>query len=290
MYYRSNNIMAHLSPNEDGKLILQHALFFQKTLDMRVFVCSINEKPTILEKLFRLLKKQHVKNITQEKLREFTKNTMPVEALDHFSIRVKTGKRIPVLIRQSNKGGYEFMIVDKSESETSLKPHEIDKLISHSFCPIMTINKNFPLKEIKKIVIPVDVTQTTKKKLLWATYFAKKYNAKIIIVSALTLNLDIKKSLVWKNAENLKTMLAKRGVDSGVQIIKALGQEKHKVILDYIRKENPDMIIIRTHQESNRSNTQIGKFVSELIHGCKIPVFTVNSFIPAIPDDFASRL
>ena len=290
MYYRSNNIVVYLSPDNDGKLILQQALFFQQTLGMRVFICSINKKPLLLKKFFNPVNKRYINNITPEELREFTKSSIPAKALEHFSFRVKTGKRLPLLIRQSNKGGYEFIIVDKSNSESALNPGEIDKLISHSYCPVMTVHKNYPVKEIKKIVIPVDVTQSTKKKLLWATYFAKKYKAKVIIVSALTLNLDIKKSLVYKNSETIKTMLTKRGVECEVKILNAPGQEKHKVILNFIREENTDMVIIRTHQESNLLNDRIGKFVSELVHRCEIPVFTVNSYIPAIPDDFVLRL
>ncbi|MGC9354646.1 MAG: universal stress protein [Mariniphaga sp.] len=290
MYYRSNNIMAYLPPGEDGKLLLQHALFFQQTLGMRVFICSINEKPPLLKKIFNTKNKRFADKITPAKLQEFIENTLPAKSLEDFSIRIKTGKQLPVLIRQSDKGGYEFMIIDKSNSEFSLNPREIDKLINYSYCPVMTVHKNYPVKEIKKIVIPVDVTQSTKKKLLWATYFAKKYKAKIIIVSALTINLDIRKSLVYKNSEKIKTMLARRGVECEVQILNAPGQEKHKVILNFIREENPDMVIIRTHQESNLKNIRIGKFVSELVHGCKIPVFTVNNYIPAIPDDFVLRL
>jgi len=280
--------MTFLSPNEDGKLLLQHSLFFQQTLGMRVFICSINEKPPLLKIFFT--KNQLKEKITAEKLREFTQSTISAKALEHFSFRVKSGKRLPLLIRQSKKGGYEFMIVEKSNSESALNPGEIDKLICHSYCPVMTVHKNYPVKEIKKIVVPIDVTQSTKKKLMWATYFAKKYKAKVIIVSALTLNLDIKKSLVYKNSEKIKSMLSKRGIECDVKILKAPGQKKHKVVLNFIREENPDMVIIRTHQESNLKNTRIGNFVSELVHRCKAPVFTVNNHIPAIPDDFVLQL
>jgi nucleotide-binding universal stress UspA family protein len=282
--------MVYLSPDEDGKLLLHHSLFFQQSLGMRVFICSINETPPLFKSIFKYEKNRTDNSITPEQLQQFIKSAIPAKSLEHFSYRIKTGKRIPLLIRQSNKGGYEFMIVDKSNSESALNPGEIDKLISHSYCPVMAVHKNYLLKEIKKIVIPVDVTKSTKKKLLWATYFAKKYKAKITIVSALAIKLDVKKSLVYRNTEEIKNMLAQRGVECEVKILNAPGQEKHKVILNFIREENPDMIIIRTHQESNLKDTRIGKFVSELVHCCKIPVFTVNSNIPVIPDDFVLRL
>src|SRR6056297_147890 len=129
MFYRSNTIMAYLSPGEDGKLLMHQILFFQQTLGMRVFICGINEKLPLLKKIFNSDKKQFKENLTPEKLREFTKSALPANALEHFSFRVKTGKRLPLLIRQSNKGGYEFMIIDKSNSEFSSNCREIDKLI-----------------------------------------------------------------------------------------------------------------------------------------------------------------
>jgi nucleotide-binding universal stress UspA family protein len=284
MYYKSNNIMVYFTPNENGKLIMQHALFFRETLGMRIFICHIKKNTGLFGKFINFKKNHLIINFTQEKLKEFVRKIISSNDLEQFSFRIKTGRIIPILIRQSIKGGYEFMIVDKSNSSTSLKPKKLDKLISHSFCPVMAVNVNYPIKEIKKIVVPVDVTQSTKKKLLWATYFAKKYGAKIIIVSALTLNFDIKKSLAWKNSEKLKIMLSKRGIECDVKILNASGQEKHEVILDFIREENPDMVIIRTHQEPYLLNTGIGNFVSELVHNCKVPVFTVNSYITANPE------
>ncbi len=53
-------------------------------------------------------------------------------------------------------------------------------------------------------------------------------------------------------------------------------QNKHQAILEYINKEKPELVIIRTHQESIFAETNIGKFVSEIVHGCTMPVFTVN--------------
>src|SRR5690554_290652 len=152
MYYRSNNIMVYLSPDEDGKLLLQQSLFFQQTLGMRVFIYSINDKSPFFKRILRYEKTRHVDSFI---LQKFIQNVIPAKSLEHFSYRIKTGKRLPLLISQSNSGGYEFMIVDKSDSESALKPGEIDKLISHSYCPIMAVHKNYFLKEVKKIVIPV---------------------------------------------------------------------------------------------------------------------------------------
>ncbi|MDD4109120.1 MAG: universal stress protein [Prolixibacteraceae bacterium] len=284
--YRSNNILALIPPDNSGEKILKQTLFFQKPLGMRIFVLHITEEPNIFQKIFHSKRVHELKEEAWNNQKKFIEKTINDKIPDYLIIRVKSGKKLPVLISQSKKGGYEFMIIDKSQAENGLSRHEIDKIISRSFCPVLAINKDYPVSSIKKIIIPVDISQSTKKKLLWATYFAKKFNAKIEIVSALNVNLSQGRSLAWKNAEQFKYMLFERGVDCEVQILKTRGEGKHKIIIDYIKKENPGLVIIRTHQESNMSGTQIGKFVSEIIHGCNIPVFSVNRFMSPKPVDF----
>ena len=178
------------------------------------------------------------------------------------------------------------MIIDRSESDKRLSIDDTNRIISRAECPVLSVHKDFEPHEINTIVIPVDISKTTKKKLLWATYFAKKFNAKIKIVSVLSMNIHTNQSLVWKNADHLKKMLNEREVDCKVEILKARGQEKHKVIIDFLEQEKPGMVIIRTHQKSNLRGTQIGDFVSGIVHCCKLPVFTVNRLKNPMPIDF----
>ncbi len=286
MVYRSNNILALVPPDENGKLILKQTLFFQKSLGMNIFVLNIVDKPSFFEKIFRTRKLAYKKNEALDELKKFVENIVGGKIPGYMALRVKSGKRFRILFLQSKNGGYEFMIVDKSGSPGGLGRYETDKLISRSVCPVMTINKDHFTDNFKKIIIPVDISRATSKKLLWATYFAKKFNAKIEIVSALNVNLSTRNSLAWKNAEKLKYMLIKRGVECEVTILKTQSREKQKVIIDHITKEKPGLVIIRTHEKSSMTGTQIGKFVSEIVHECKMPVFTVNRFMNPMPVDF----
>lgn len=163
--------------------------------------------------------------------------------------------------------------------------NEIDKFISRSHCPVLAVRKDFPASKISKIVIPIDISQTTKKHLYWATFFAKEFNAQIQIVSALNINIDETKSLAFRNAEKIKKMLIERGIKCEVKILKVHSQKKHKIILDYIGKEKPELVIIRKHQESMFSGKKIGDFVSEIIHGCQMPVFAVGGTTKELPDN-----
>lgn len=286
MRYRTNNILALVPPTEEGKLILKQALFFRQRLDMRLFIYNIIEKPALIKKLIVPKKTLIRRNNSLNSLQNFVKDLASIDEIDHLTFRIKEGTPLRVLLKQSKNGGYEFMIVAKNKEGSGLESDDFEKLISHSNSPVMAIHPNYTLSEIKKIVIPVDISQSTQKKLLWATYFAKKFKAEITIVSALGINIETKQSLAWRNAEKLKHMLAQRGIKCKIEILKSSGQNKYAAILEYIEKENPDLVIIRTHQESKLSGMQIGSFVSEIIKGCKMPVFTVTRFMHPMPIDF----
>lgn len=286
MRYRSNNILALIPPVKAGENILNQALFFRQKLDMHLFIYHIIHKTALFKKLFLPRQEKLQKNDALNTIQQFVNGIVSPEQLEHITFRIKSGSILPVLIKQSKIGGYEFIILDKDKAGSGLEHNELDKLVSFSKCPVMILTNNFQLNHVKKIFIPVDVSQSTQKKLLWATYFAKKFDAQITIVSALGLNIQTKQSLAWRNAEKLKYILKQRGIKSEVEILKATGQEKHSIILDYINKEKPDLVIIRTHQEANLSGSQIGNFVSEIIHGCTMPVFTVTQFMHPMPIDF----
>jgi nucleotide-binding universal stress UspA family protein len=286
MRYRTNNILALIPPTKVGENILNQGLFFRQRLGMRLFIYHIIKKPALFKKL--ILPKQAImkRNDALNSLQRFVYNIAPPEELKHLTYRIKSGSPLPVLLKQSKNGGYEFIMVDKDKNGSGMESDEFDKLISRSYCPVMALNNGHQMSDVKKIVIPVDISQSTQKKLLWATYFAKKFSAKITIVSALGIKIETKQSLAWRNAEKLKHMLTQRGIECDVEILKATGQEKHAMILEYIKKENPGLVIIRTHQESKLSGLQIGKFVSEIIHGCSMPVFAVTQSMHPMPIDF----
>ncbi len=274
MNYMSNSILAFIPQNKTAKPVLKQILRIKKSLKMRIFILQILEKSSSSILNFQSKKKEIQINAAKDKLVEFIVKTTKKELPDDYLPRIKTGDILATLINESKKGGYDFLILDKQES--GLKKTNINKLVSRSFCPVLLFSKDFPFKKIKNIIIPIDISQTTKKRLFWATFFAKELKAKIKIVSALNINIDEAKSLARKNADKLKEMLQKRGIECEVKILKVHNQLKHKVILDYIEEENPEMVIIRTHQESIFADKRIGQFVSEIIHGCKMPVFTVS--------------
>lgn len=287
MKYSSNSILAFTPQNKDCETILKQSLFFQQALDKRIFVVDFIKFAPVLSRIVNRKKIVDIQEEALEKFQDYVQNTIQKEIPKEIILRIKPEKAVPSLIRESKFGGYDFIIVDKSVDnyQGALSNNDVNRFISKSHCPVLTINKDFPANKVKKIVIPIDISQNTKKRLYWGTFFAKKFNAKIQIVSALNVNINEKNSLALKNAKKIENMLHHRGVDCDVKILKTHQQSKHKVLLDYMEEENPDLVIIRTHQEYRFSGKKIGKFVSEIVHGTKVPVFAVCGITQKYPEE-----
>lgn len=276
MTVKTNDILAFIPQNNDGELALQEILHIQQTLKMRLFVLNIIKAPSLFIRKFQLKKLINLKKIAEQDLNHFIGNVIQKEIPENIIPKVKIGGVLSTLIKESKLGGYEFIAVDKNTLKETIRQNKMDKLISLAYCPVLILNSNFQVREIKKIIIPIDISQTTKKRLYWATLFAKKFGAKIKIVSALNIDMEETKSLAYKNADKIKNMLVERGIECEVKIIKVHGRENHVAVLKYIEEEKPELVIIRTHQDSIFSGKKIGKFVSNIVNGCNMPVLTVN--------------
>lgn len=278
MKNKSNSILALIPLNRGGKLVLKEALYFQKTLGCHLFILNVIEAPSFLAQKFQVKKVKSLKKEAKQKLNDFVESVIQEKIPKNITLKVKTGDIVSTLIKESKKKAYEFIIVDKSKSSFKGALHwaKIDKFISEAHCPVLAVNKDFPVREIKKIIIPIDISLSTKKRLFWAVLFAKRFNAKVHIVSALNININETKSLAFKNAEKIKHLLWDEGIECDLKILKVHKHKTHKTILEYIKEDKAELVIIRTHQESLFSETNIGKFVSGIVHGCNVPVFTVN--------------
>ncbi|WP_303918020.1 universal stress protein [Draconibacterium sediminis] len=278
MNYRSNSILTHIPQNRDGESILKQALFFTNALNMRIFLLDvIKTGPAIFHNpKSKRNKIRHQKAL--EKFTDFVKNSLGTAIPDNIILRIGWGKIINTLIAESERGGYDFVMIDKSKHANNehLSPADVSRYVSKSYCPVLSVNKEYPINEIKSIVVPIDISQHTKKRLYWVTFFAKRLKAKIHIVSALHIDIEERKSLAYKNAEKIRKMLEQRGVECEVKILKVHDRERHTAILNYIEEVNAGMVMIRTHQESRFIGKKIGKFVSAIVHGCNKPVFTVG--------------
>ncbi|MCG6191115.1 universal stress protein [Maribellus maritimus] len=278
MEKKEYSILALISPTKEGETVLKEALYLQSTLEVKLVILNVIQEPTFFERNFQPQEIEATIEKAKKELTAFVENVVGKKLADNIVVSVRAGNPVDVLLEKSKTDSLEFLLVDKSNGHYpgALGKDEVNELVSLSKCPVLTVNKDFGVPDIKNIAIPIDINQSTKKRLLWATFLAKKHKAKITILSALKADINVKKSLALKNARKIRHLLWEHDIKCDIKILKVYDRESHQVVLKYIKEEKPELVIIRTHQESIFSNTSIGRFVSEIVHGSKRPVFTVN--------------
>ncbi len=288
MKNRIRDVLVVVPLTNEGKIVLKQAAYLQKVLSFRIFVLYVIPPVSLLKRLFCSRKVNELKDEAMLKLTDFIKDFYDGEIPSNVIPQVLMDNLVSTIIKQSQSGNFFFMIIKRSAHQKGipnlLEQDEIDKIIGHSYCPVLSINEESTPEHLNNILIPVDISESTTKKLLWASMLAKETKAKIQIVSALKINIDEQKSLALKNADKIRTMLQERGIDCEFEILKVHNQAKHELVLDYIATQKPDMVIIRKHNIASKINTTVGDFAKEIIHGSSVPVFTVSQSQSDIAD------
>ncbi|KAF0235471.1 MAG: hypothetical protein FD181_3489 [Prolixibacteraceae bacterium] len=273
--------MALTPLTDEGKIVLKQAMNLQKLVPYRIFAVNIIPAVSLFLRLFGPPKTQRLKEENAlKRLTGFLTGFYGGKIPENVIPLVLSGNLVRTLIKQAQSGDFYFMVLKRSKHKNGipnvLKKSELNKVIAHSFSPVLLVNEDSSSENLENILVPLDISENTEKKLLWASLFAKKAKAKIQIVSALNLNIDKYKSQTTKNAWAIKEMLLKRGIESEIEILKANNKDKTEAVLHFMETKRTDIVIIRKHQVASVTNTTIGDFAKEIINRSKAPVFIVS--------------
>ena len=138
---------------------------------------------------------------------------------------------------------------------------------------------------IKKILVPVDGSETSFKAANYAIHFAKLVNAELIPVNIVedvkqggAIGLQAKYgnvSIVKAFNKARKLSAEKLGVQAKSVILDAEGKNEKKMVTEYAVKNNIDIIIIGSKGGSRFRTLWIGGFANSVLHHSTVPVLVV---------------
>jgi nucleotide-binding universal stress UspA family protein len=148
------------------------------------------------------------------------------------------------------------------------------KVVTSADCPFLIVQKETELREIKEIIVPVDLTKESLQMVNIAGDMANIFNAKIHVLAEsqsdpiLNQRLQNRLSIVNKTYEE-------KGVDADNVLLKKGGSYGRK-INNYIKTNKTDLIAFSYHTES--LFPQFDTFAQKLItNKAKLPVMVINS-------------
>jgi nucleotide-binding universal stress UspA family protein len=148
------------------------------------------------------------------------------------------------------------------------------KVITSCDIPFLIIQKTTEIKDIEKIVVPINLTKESLQIVNLAADVAKIYDATVHVVGAKQndelLNQQMKNRILI-----VKKQYEERNVPCMVEFLKDSGSYSNRV-MDYSKKNNIDMIAIAYYSES--LIPQFDTFAQSLITNLEqLPCLVLNS-------------
>lgn len=146
--------------------------------------------------------------------------------------------------------------------------------------------------EIKRILWPTDLSDVASQALPYVTSLAEKYNAKVIVLHVMeevTRFERLANSLNYSEAQNMREHLwgeSTRSLESLCEILEdkcplfqrqVVEGDPGEQILDYIEKQEIDLVIMATHGRTGISRFNYGSVADRVVHHAPIPVLTVRA-------------
>jgi nucleotide-binding universal stress UspA family protein len=145
------------------------------------------------------------------------------------------------------------------------------------------------MKEIERIVVPVDFLETTDKLVEYAAYMAKKLSAVIHFVHAvyfyagdamlgLPYARDCESRLLTAAEERMANLIANniercRGCSGDVVVGDPVGK-----IVEFAREKDSQLIIISTHGSKGLETILLGSVARRVLKQAHCPVLVMNPF------------
>jgi nucleotide-binding universal stress UspA family protein len=230
-----------------------------------------------------LHKKEELEDVmleAQTKIDELAKKVREKTGIEVQTI-VKRGKIYEKIIETSNEINARYIIMGKrvpESNEERFLGSIITQVIKRAKVPVITMKGTTECcLDYNSILLPLDLTKSTKEQVFNAISFALHFNARIHIVSILMGGIKIWKSRIYIKMKRVARMIKENGIDCSMEIYKRTDESMSQLILKHAAYVKADMIIIMTHQEAVTNDNYIGAVATTIVSESDIPVLTLTS-------------
>lgn len=148
------------------------------------------------------------------------------------------------------------------------------KIISATDRPVITIRHGSVPHEIKKIVMPIDMTADTRQKVPMTAEIAKAFGAEVHIVTVSSIQTD---EVVTKlNAYSKQVCDYFKEYDVPFKTTNLNGDNITDITIEYALDVNADLISIMTEQSTALTNFVLGSYAQQMLSKSPIPVLSIT--------------
>lgn len=255
---------------------LKYAARLNKVLNGRITVLNvIKGVDPIWSEFFSEAERELLLKRLEEHMRKFVHQYTTLDD-SAFDCLIARGKLCDTIMQTAEQLDASAIVMGTSRAD-NIKKKIIGtnalRIVSESKCPVITIKSEPADADVKRIILPMDISKESREKTVDAVAIAKQLNAEILVVSAYTINDE----LVLKNLTNHQNQVVKYIADRGVKCSGTMLAVDDQVegVLNFIDKNKGDMVIITTHQQFETVSSFLGSFAKSMVSASKVPVMSI---------------
>jgi nucleotide-binding universal stress UspA family protein len=177
---------------------------------------------------------------------------------DAYEQIVKTAKKINAL----------FIVTGFSSSK------DMKKLIRKSSCPVLTIKGKSHRNGCENIILPLDLTKETREKVSKAIEFAKFFNSTIRVIAVRLVADRKRENKLIAYSHQVQKYIKSKQVPCTIKTLE--GNDISRLVLDYAREEDADLIMIMSQQEISIKELFVGTTAQKIVNLSDIPVLSIR--------------
>ncbi len=194
-----------------------------------------------------------------------------------FSYIIKSGKVHEEVAHQAEAFD-DSMIICSTNGESGFSDYVIGsnayRIVQETDRPVITVTSDKYIGEVKKIVMPLDITKETREKVPLVARIAKVFDSEVHIIKVTgSMNEGVHNKLKMY-ATQVKKFFDEQGVRYQSSLL--IGDNISDSTIEYAKTVDADLIAIMTEQTTTIANFLLGSFAYQMLNTSPIPVLSVT--------------
>lgn len=149
------------------------------------------------------------------------------------------------------------------------------RIVTHAPCPVITLRQDFKFgTRVKKILLPVDSTPHSGKKVYTTADIAQAFGSEVQVLALHTTSLSSLRKQVDRHLRMVADHLDEKGIIYSVQDMTTTNLTQDTI--NFALKNKIDLVSIMTEQETTQANVFLGTFARQLVNNCPVPVLSIR--------------
>ncbi|MGB0592982.1 MAG: universal stress protein [Flavobacteriales bacterium] len=284
-------ILVPIGFTNQSLVALRQAVIVAKHTNSELFLLSVVEMPTALQKIFSDYeeKQKQFKDKLRENLVELSNKYC--EGVSNVKCLVSSGKIYEEITDVAESVGASLIVMGTDGTPKDIKKKFIgsnaNKVVRSAPCPVITIKGKSISDSCDLIALPLDLNKETREKVTNAIQFARLFNSEIRAFSVSYTNDDeTTKNKLNRTLSQVSEFITSKGVKCSTELIEISSSASFSgSIVKYTEDIYADLIMIMTKGEENLDLNFLGSNARKLINKSDIPVMSIR---PAAKKDTSS--